>query len=70
MSPIQVTTPLGEVATVTVLGAGELFGEGALFSDDERRSATALALEPVETAPSIATHSSACEPRIAVSTTS
>jgi CRP/FNR family transcriptional regulator, cyclic AMP receptor protein len=46
---IQVTTPLGEVATVTVLGPGELFGEGALFSDDERRSATAVALEPVET---------------------
>jgi CRP/FNR family cyclic AMP-dependent transcriptional regulator len=46
---IQVTTPLGEVATVTVLGPGELLGEGALFSDDERRSATAVALEPVET---------------------
>jgi len=46
---IQVTTPMGEVATVTVLGPGELFGEGALFSDDERRSATAVALESVET---------------------
>jgi CRP/FNR family cyclic AMP-dependent transcriptional regulator len=46
---IQLTTPDGEVATVTVLGPGELFGEGALFSDDERRSATAIALESVET---------------------
>jgi CRP-like cAMP-binding protein len=46
---IQVTTPFGEVATVTVLGPGELFGEGSLFSDDQRRSATAVALEPVET---------------------
>jgi CRP/FNR family transcriptional regulator, cyclic AMP receptor protein len=48
---IRVTTPLGNVATVSVLGSGELFGEGALFSDDARRSATAVALEPVETRP-------------------
>ncbi len=48
---IRLTTPLGNVATVCVLGPGELFGEGALFSDDARRSATAVALEQVETRP-------------------
>jgi CRP/FNR family transcriptional regulator, cyclic AMP receptor protein len=46
---IRVTTPLGNVATVSILGPGELFGEGALFSNDARRSATAVALELVET---------------------
>jgi CRP-like cAMP-binding protein len=46
---IRVTTPLGNVATVSILGPGELFGEGALFSNDARRSATAVAIEVVET---------------------
>lgn len=46
---ICVTTPLGNSATVSILGRGEIFGEGALFSNDARRSATAIALESVET---------------------
>ena len=46
---IRVATELGGVATVSVLGPREIFGEGALFSDDARRSATAVALEPVVT---------------------
>lgn len=46
---IRVATEHGGVATVSVLGPREIFGEGALFSDDARRSATAIALEPVVT---------------------
>lgn len=46
---IRMTTPLGEVATVNIVGAGAAFGELALIVDDARRSATAVALEPTET---------------------
>jgi CRP-like cAMP-binding protein len=42
-------TPLGQVATVAVRGAGESFGELALLGDEERRSATVAALEEAET---------------------
>src|SRR3974390_957496 len=46
---VRVATELGGIATVSVLGPQEIFGEGALFSDDARRSATVVALEPVVT---------------------
>ncbi|MGH3103920.1 MAG: Crp/Fnr family transcriptional regulator [Gaiellaceae bacterium] len=45
----RVTTPLGEVAALAVLGPGETFGEMALVSPAPRRSATVSALEPSET---------------------
>jgi CRP-like cAMP-binding protein len=46
---IRATTPLGEVSTFTVLGPGEAFGEQAFLVLDARRTATAVALETVET---------------------
>lgn len=46
---VRVMTPLGQVATVAVRGPGESFGEMALLSEDARRSATVIALEPAET---------------------
>lgn len=46
---IRVSTPIGEVATLTVLGKGECFGEGALLSTDSRRTASAIAVEAAET---------------------
>jgi CRP-like cAMP-binding protein len=46
---IRGTTPLGDVSTFTVLGPGEAFGEQAFLAPDARRTATAVALEPVET---------------------
>jgi len=45
---IRATTPLGDCATLLVLGPGAFFGEMALISNAPR-NATALALEPVET---------------------
>lgn len=44
----QITTPRGDVATVRILGPGEHFGELAMVSAGPR-SATMLALSPVET---------------------
>jgi CRP-like cAMP-binding protein len=46
---IRVMTPLGDVATIAVRGAGESFGEMALLSEQQRRSATVVALEAAET---------------------
>ncbi len=46
---IRVSTPLGDTATLTVLGPPESFGEGALLSDDARRTATVVALDQLET---------------------
>jgi CRP/FNR family transcriptional regulator, cyclic AMP receptor protein len=46
---VRVTTPAGDVATLTVLGAGASFGEQALLSSDARRTASVVALEAVET---------------------
>lgn len=45
---IRITTSLGDVATVTILGRGDVFGEQALLDPESRRTATAIALEPVE----------------------
>jgi CRP/FNR family transcriptional regulator, cyclic AMP receptor protein len=46
---VRITTEFGDVATLNVVGAGQTFGELALVSPDERRSATVLALEDGET---------------------
>jgi CRP-like cAMP-binding protein len=46
---VRGTTPLGDVSTFTVLGPGDVFGEGALLAADARRTGTVVALEPVET---------------------
>jgi CRP-like cAMP-binding protein len=46
---IRPSTPLGEVVTLAILGPGESFGEQALLSPDAKRTASAVALEPVET---------------------
>jgi CRP/FNR family cyclic AMP-dependent transcriptional regulator len=45
---VRVTTPAGDVSTLSVLGAGQAFGELALVGD-RRRTATGIALEPVTT---------------------
>jgi CRP/FNR family cyclic AMP-dependent transcriptional regulator len=46
---VRVTTPLGDVATLTVLGSGAVFGELALVMPGSRRTATVVALETAET---------------------
>ena len=46
---MRVTTPLGDVATLLVAGAGDFFGELALVSDNATRNTTVVALDPVET---------------------
>lgn len=46
---VKVTTPLGEVATLLILGAGDFFGELALLHTDKSRTATVMAMEPTET---------------------
>lgn len=46
---VRVTTPLGETATLSLLGAGDAFGELALLDPDARRTATVVAMEPTRT---------------------
>jgi CRP-like cAMP-binding protein len=46
---VKVSTPFGDVATLTVLGPGESFGELALLGGESLRTASVIALEPVET---------------------
>lgn len=46
---IRPSTPNGDVVTLAVLGPGACFGEQALISDAAQRTASAVALEPVET---------------------
>jgi CRP/FNR family cyclic AMP-dependent transcriptional regulator len=46
---VRITTPLGDVATLAVLGAGEVVGEMAVLHEGGRRGATVIALEPAET---------------------
>ena len=46
---IRVGTALGDVSTHTVLGPGDAFGEQALLTADSLRTASAVALDPVET---------------------
>src|SRR3954464_13952855 len=45
---VRVTTPMGDTATLRVLGPGSFFGELAVLSPAPR-NATTPALEPVET---------------------
>jgi CRP/FNR family cyclic AMP-dependent transcriptional regulator len=46
---VRVSTPGGDVVTLTVLGGGECFGEQALLSPDDRRTASVVALDATET---------------------
>lgn len=46
---IRITTPLGDVATVGVLGRGDVVGEMAVLEEGGRRGATVMALEATET---------------------
>lgn len=46
---VRSTTPVGDVATVQVMGTGHYFGELGLLSDSAVRSASVIALEPTET---------------------
>jgi CRP/FNR family cyclic AMP-dependent transcriptional regulator len=46
---VRATTRLGDVVTLAVLGPGQPFGELALLTGDAERTATAVALDAVET---------------------
>ena len=46
---IRTSTPMGEVATLVVLGPGEVFGDQALLDPDARRTASVVAVEVTET---------------------
>jgi CRP/FNR family transcriptional regulator, cyclic AMP receptor protein len=46
---VQIATPLGDIATLSVRGPGDSFGELALLGPESARSATVSALEPGET---------------------
>jgi len=46
---VRVSTPSGDVATLTVLREGDMFGELALLDAGSLRSAAAVALEPCAT---------------------
>ena len=46
---VQLTTPLGDVLTLAVLGPGEMFGELAALTTSPHRSATIRSLDPTET---------------------
>ncbi len=65
---IYVTSPDGQEVTLAVFGPGDYFGELALL-DGHPRSASAIALEPVEVSPCSALTSSTPSmqhPRIAI----
>jgi CRP/FNR family transcriptional regulator, cyclic AMP receptor protein len=44
---VRISTPEGALVTVALLGPGSAVGELALLGDDERRTATVQAVEPV-----------------------
>jgi CRP/FNR family cyclic AMP-dependent transcriptional regulator len=46
---VQVTTPLGEIATMNAIGPPDTVGELALLERSGRRSASVVAITPVET---------------------
>jgi CRP/FNR family transcriptional regulator, cyclic AMP receptor protein len=45
---VRISTPLGDVATLNVVGPGESLGEQSLVDKDARRSAAALAVSPMQ----------------------
>ena len=45
---VRITTVLGDVVTLSILGRGDTFGEQALLADDSTRTASVVALEAVE----------------------
>jgi len=45
---VRISTPSGEEASLAVIGPGNSVGEQSLLTGDGRRSASAVALEPVE----------------------
>lgn len=46
---VRIVTAAGDVATLTVMGAGQSFGELALLKRSSKRTATVVALEPTRT---------------------
>lgn len=46
---VRVQTSVGDIAILSVVGPGEIFGELALIGETGRRTATVEALEPAET---------------------
>jgi CRP-like cAMP-binding protein len=46
---IRITSRLGDVVTLNVLGPGQAFGELALLNEDATRTASAVSLDPSET---------------------
>src|SRR5437764_5691925 len=46
---LRIATPLGDVATIAVLGRGDAVGEMAVLEEGGRRGATVIALEATET---------------------
>jgi CRP/FNR family transcriptional regulator, cyclic AMP receptor protein len=46
---VRIATPLGDIATLSVRGPGDSFGELALLGEESARSATVCALEAAET---------------------
>src|SRR5436309_1905541 len=46
---VRIGTPLGDVATIAILGAADCFGELAIIGAEQDRSATVVALEASET---------------------
>jgi CRP-like cAMP-binding protein len=46
---VRIATPLGDVATIAILGAGDCFGELAIIGAEADRSATVIALEQSDT---------------------
>lgn len=46
---VRIHTPMGDVATLTVLGPGESFGELTILDPDARHSASCIALETTDT---------------------
>jgi CRP-like cAMP-binding protein len=46
---VRITTPAGDMATIDVLGQGDVVGTFSVLGEGRRRAATVLALEPTET---------------------
>jgi CRP/FNR family transcriptional regulator, cyclic AMP receptor protein len=46
---VKITTPVGDVATLTVLGPGDFFGEFAVLAATASRSASVVCLDQTET---------------------